>query len=80
MDGPEKKKRKQRVSWKPGEKEAMAALREQYSTMSLREFQQVIFYSFLFLFLFILVLSTLQTTRLTRYRHITPTDLPRIWG
>jgi hypothetical protein len=62
MDGLEKKKRKQRVNWKPGEKEAMVALREQYSTMPLKEFQQVIFSSFHFHFLSILVLFTLQTT------------------
>lgn len=40
MDGV-KKKRKQRVNWKPGEKETMLALREQHSNMLLKDFQEV---------------------------------------
>lgn len=40
MDGV-KKKRKQRVNWKPGEKEAMLALRNKYPKMPLKDFQEV---------------------------------------
>ncbi|KAE8553343.1 hypothetical protein TMatcc_007219 [Talaromyces marneffei ATCC 18224] len=39
MDGV-KKKRKTRVNWKAGEKEAMLALREQYPKMPLKDFQE----------------------------------------
>lgn len=61
MDSSVKKKRKQRDNVKPGEKEALFALREQYSEISLKEFQQV---SSLFSFLFFSFLYCLRYKRL----------------
>jgi hypothetical protein len=61
MDGV-KKKRKTRVNWKAGEKEAMVAFREKYSEMPMKEFQQVSSLLSFFSFLFVHLLFTLQTT------------------